>query len=182
MRFVLVFTVLSLLAIPLANAQLCPQENAKGPSKASVSRTLSGTVVYHDEIRQWFGLKLDAPVCGEREIQLLQGGGAFEVDGSNAHSIETFRGCRVIVDGPLGIPGTGYYSADLYQDVEKINPEKGCVLEPPLPDFSKATPDKSVRSYQVSMRLDYSARGGHIDVTVKAGDHLLKPWQAYASY
>lgn len=163
-------------------AQECPKENTNGPSFDSASRSLTGQVVYHDEIRQWFELVLDSPVCGQNSIQLLQGGGAFEVDEGNARAIEVFRGCHVSVEGPMGIPGTGYYSADIYQNVDKIEPDRGCSKKDPLPDYSLAKPDRGVRSYHVSMKLDYSARGGHVFVTAVSGKRKLSPWQAYASY
>jgi hypothetical protein len=88
----------------------------------------------------------------------------------------------VTVHGPLGIPGTGYYSAELYQNADKIEPAQDCVLKPHLPDYSKAKPAPSVRTYRVSMRIDYQARGGHIVVTAQSGGKTLTPWQAYASY
>jgi len=165
-----------------SQAQECPKDNPNGPPVDSVSQRLTGKVVYHDEIRQWFELVLDTPTCGQSSVQLLQGGGAFEVDEGNAHAVEVFRGCRVTVDGPLGIPGTGYYSADMYQNADKIYPDNDCEKQPPLPDYSKATPDNSVRTYRVQMKLDYSARGGHIFVSAHSGNRKLAPWQAYASY
>jgi len=178
---VALFAVLCLIAIHPSFAQSCPEENPNGPSKESASRTLTGKVVYHDGLRQWFGLQLDTPVCGvDKEIQLLQGGGAFEVDESNAQALEVFRGCRATVQGPLGIPGTGYYSAALYQNVDKIVPEKDCVLKPHFPDYSKVKPDPSIHNYRVSTRIDYL--GDHIAITARSGDRLLTPWQAYASY
>ena len=182
MRASLFAVALCFIAVRPSSAQSCPKGNPDGPNIESESRTLTGKVVYHDEIRQWFGLQLDAPVCGEKEIQLLQGDGAFEVDEGNAYDIEVFRGCRVTVHGPLGIPGTGYYSAELYQNVDKIEPAKDCVLKPHLPDYSKAKPTPAVRSYRVSMQIDYQARGGHIVVTAQSGGRTLTPWQAYASY
>jgi hypothetical protein len=181
MRTALFVAVSCLIAIHPAAAQSCPKENPHGPSIDSAPQTLSGKLVYHDGLRQWFGLQLDAPVCGEdKEIQLLQGGGAFEVDEGNAHAIEVFRGCRVTVHGPLGIPGTGYYSAALYQNADKIEPAKDCVLKPHLPDYSKAKPNPSIRSYRVAIRIDYL--GDHITITARNGDRILTPWQAYASY
>jgi hypothetical protein len=84
------------------------------------------------------------------------------------------------VHGPLGIPGTGYYSAALYQNADKIEPAKDCVLKPHLPDYSKAKPVSSIRSYRVAIRIDYL--GDHITITARSGDRILTPWQAYASY
>lgn len=153
-----------------------------GRQTESVSRTLAGKVAYHDEIRKWFELVLDTPTCGQSAVQLLQGCGAFEVDEGNGRAIEEFRGCHVTVDGPLGIPGTGYYCADIYQNADKIDPDQGCLKQPPLPDYSKTKADSSIRKYRVRMRMDYSARGGKIEVMVRSGDKSLTPWQAYASY
>jgi hypothetical protein len=99
----------------------------------------------------------------------------------SVHSIEVFRGCRVTVRGPLGIPGTGYYSAELYQDVEGIEPAPGCARQPAFPDYSKLKPPSAIRSYRVSIRLDYRSHGP-IHVTIRDNGHTLSPWQVYASY
>jgi len=165
-----------------AHAQDCPKDNPNGPPFGSAPRTLTGKVIFHNEIRQWFGLQLSAPVCGVKEIQLLQGGGAYEVDEGNAQTIERYRGCNVTVEGPLGIPGTGYYSAEIYQNADKITPAATCVRQPPFPDYSNSKPAPSIRSYRVSMRIDYAARGGHIAITAESNGHALAPWQAYARY
>jgi hypothetical protein len=182
MRFRFIAALVCLLVSIAAKAQECPKDNPNGPPFDSVSRRLTGKVVYHDEIRQWFELVLDSPTCRQSSVQLLQGGGAFEVDEGNAHAIEVFRGCHVTVEGPLGIPGTGYYSADIYQNADKIDPAKDCLKQLPLPDYSKSKPDRSVRSYRVRTKLDYTARGGHIFIIAQSGKRLLSPWQTYASY
>ncbi len=86
------------------------------------------------------------------------------------------------VQGQLGIPGTGYYSADIYQNVDKIAPAGGCAMQSALPDYSNSKPAPSVRSYRISMRIHYRARGGHIIVATQSGTAQLTPWQAYARY
>jgi hypothetical protein len=182
LRLLLVVIVIVGLSCASAGAQECPREGATGPSVASVPRSLTGLVVYHDELRQWLELKLDTPVCGVHSVQLLRSMGAFEVDEGNARKLEMWRGCHITTRGPLGVPGTGYYSADQYQDVTAIRPSADCVKKTPLPDYSHAKPATDVRSYQVTMHLDYAARGGHIDVQVRSGRRALQPWQAYASY
>ena len=101
-----------------AFAQQCPKENPAGPAVESETVTLSGRIVYHDEIRKWIELHLEKPSCVVDSVQLLAGGGgAFEVDEGNFRSLEVFRGCTASVTGQLGLPGTGYYSADLYLSV-----------------------------------------------------------------
>jgi len=41
----------------------------------------------------------------------------------------------------------------------------------------------TVDSYRVAMRLQYRARGGHINIEVRAANNdLLRPWQAYAHH
>ena len=128
-------------------------------------------------------MHLPSAVCGTDSIQLLDGGGgAFEVDSGNSRSFEVLRGCKVTVDGRLGIPGTGYYSAGLYLNVTKITPSEACVRQAPFPDYSRLKPAGWVRSYRVTMRLNYSPGGGPIAFGVKSKGIRLDPWQAYASY
>jgi hypothetical protein len=163
-----------------ARGQNCPQENSKGPSLPSESRTLVGRLIYHDGIRKWFELKLDEPECGQKSIQLLQGGGAFSP--WNPASLEILRGCRIRTKGNLAFPSTGYYTLDLYQNVENAEPVRECIKQPPLPDFSKAKPDQSIRSYRVEMTIDYTQADRPIFFRVTSKGKELQPWQAYASY
>lgn len=176
MRATFFAVALFVASIHALSAQSCPKENSNGPNIDSAPQTLSGKLVYHDDLRQWFGLQLDAAVCGEKEIQLIQSDEASEVK-----PIEVFRGCGVTVHGTLGIPGTGYYSAEIYQNVDKIDSAPDCVRQPAFPDYSKTKPDPSIRSYHVSIRLDYEPTG-HINVTARTGKRILTPWQVYANY
>jgi hypothetical protein len=163
-----------------ARGQKCPKENPNGPSQRSETRTLEGQLIYHDGIRKWFELKLEEPECGQESVELVQADGAF-APGYPA-SLEILRGCRVRTKGVLDLPGTGYYSLDLYQAVEKIEPVGECTKQPPFPDFSKAKPNKSIRSYRVEMAIDYEQGDHPIFFRVTSGSKDLKPWQAYASY
>jgi hypothetical protein len=166
-------------ALP-ARGQQCPKENPNGPSQPSEARTLEGQLIYHDGIRKWFELKLERPECGQESVQLLQGLHAWAPD--NPASLETLRGCRVRAKGALDLSPTGYYTLDLYQAVEEIEPVGECTKQPPFPDFSKARPDKSIRSYRVEMTIDYEQADHPIFFRVTSGGKELKPWQAYASY
>ena len=176
MRAALFVVALYLIAICPSPAQSCPKENPDGQLIESAPQTLTGKVVYHNGLRQWFALQLDEPTCGENVIQLIQGD-----DGAPKEpSIEVFRGCTVTVYGTLGIPGTGYYSAELYQNVDRIDPSPTCVRRHAFPDYSKVKPNPAIRNYRVSIRIDYL--GDHIAITARSGNRILKPWQAYASY
>ena len=163
-----------------AHSQQCPKENPNGPSKPSEARTLEGQVIYHDGIRKWFELKLDQPECGQESVELVQADGAL-APGYPA-SLEILRSCRVRTKGVLGLPNTGYYSLDLYQAVQEIEPIGECTRQQPFPDFSKAKPDKSIRSYRVELTIDYEQADNPIFFRVTSGGKELKPWQAYASY
>lgn len=155
--------------------QQCPLDNDKGPSIPSESRTLEGQLIYHDGIRQWYELKLDQSQCGQSSIELVR----TDPDWT---PLEVLRGCRVHAQGPIGISGTGYYSLDMYQDVMKIQASGDCVRQLPFPDYSKARPDKKIRSYRVNMDIDY-IKGDHpIRVRITHAGKELRPWQAYASY
>jgi hypothetical protein len=158
-----------------ARGQQCPTED--GPSEA---KTLEGKLIYHDGLRKWFELKLARPECGQESVELLQGGGAL-APGSPAE-LEPFRGCRVRTKGVLCGPASGYYTLDLNQGVEEIEAVGECKKQPPFPDFSKAKPDKSIRSYRVGMTIDYKQADHPIFFHVISGGKELQPWQAYASY
>lgn len=163
-----------------ARGQQCPKENPSGPSHPSEARALEGQLIYHDGIRQWFELRLDQPECGQRSVELVQGDGAWAP--GNPASLETLRGCRVRTKGNLDLPSTGYYTLDLYQAVEEIEPVGDCTKQPRFPDYSKAKPEKSIRSYRVEMTIDYVQSDHPIFFRVTSAGKELKPWQAYASY
>lgn len=137
-------------------------------------RTLGGTLVFHDSIRKWFELKLDEPQCGQASVELtwMRKGTPLEV----------FRGCRVRSRGAIAFSPTGYYSLDIYQEVEKVEPVGECVQQPPFPDYSKATPDKTIREYRVEMHVDYEGGDHPILFSVSSVGKELRPWQAYADY
>jgi hypothetical protein len=109
---------------------------------------LEGQLVFHDALRKWFELKLDQPQCEQASIQLLEGDGAQP-------PIEVFRGCRVRSRGALDLSPTGYYSLGMYQGVELIEPLGDCQRRSPLPDYSKAKPDKATVAYRVDIHVNY---------------------------
>jgi hypothetical protein len=82
----------------------------------------------------------------------------------------------------MDFAGTGYYSLDTYQSVDEIEPASICNQQSPLPDFSKAKPDKSIGSYRVEMDVDYEPGDHPIVFHVSSSGRALQPWQAYASY
>lgn len=77
---------------------------------------------------------------------------------------------------------TGYYSLDTYQSVDGIEPAGTCKQQSPLPDFSKAKPDKEIVSYRVEMDVDYEPGDHPVVFHVSSSGKELRPWQAYASY
>ncbi len=155
--------------------QQCPRTSSRGPGTASEVRTLEGRLVFHDGIRKWFELKLEQPQCGQSSIQLIR----INADWA---PVEVLRGCRVRSSGTIDFSPTGYYSLDTYQAVDKIDPVGECIKQPPFPDYSRATPDKSIREYRVEMHVDYEPGDHPIAFRVSNAGKELKPWQAYASY
>lgn len=153
-----------------AFGQDCP--TGTSPSKA---RTLEGQLIFHNGIRGWFELKLDRAVCGQKSVQVLQ----FK-KGSKA--LASFRGCRIRSSGTIDFSPTGYYSADIFQDVQSVKPVGKCVLQPPFPDYSNAKPNKRVRAYTVDMHLDYRPGDHPVEFHVRSAHGELQPWQAYAHY
>ena len=154
----------------------CPQQFSDGSYIDGFSRTLTGSLVFHDDLRQWLSLKLDAPVCGLQELELVH------TDEMHPLKLEVFRGCRVAVTGILGLPATTYYSAELYQDVDQIEPDPGCARKPAFRDYSKLKPARAIRSYRVSMWFNYGPFDDPVHAKVTSGDRSFSPWQAYAHY
>lgn len=158
-----------------AQAQVCPKSTSDGPSISSESQTLQGRLIYHDDLRKWFELKMDAPRCGQKSIELVT------VDGKWA-ALQVLRGCSVKSLGPIDVPYTGYYSLELYQDVTEIEPVGACEKKKPFPDLSNLRPAQGVRHYRVEILLDYEP-GDHPPVfRITSGGKELRPWEAYASY
>jgi hypothetical protein len=159
-----------------ALGQQCPQASETGPHSKSEVRTLEGTLVFHDAIRKWFELKLDVPQCGQTSIELVR------VSLDDWRPLEILRGCHVRSSGNIGFSTTGYYSLDMNQDVEEIESIGTCDTQLPLPDYSDATPDETVRKYRVDMHVNYEPGDHPIIFQVSSAGKDLQPWQAYASY
>ena len=175
MRSSLLACVLVVSAAVSASGQACPKWSKTEPSVPSEVRTLEGQLVFHDDIRGWFELKLDEPQCGQASIQLVQ----VERAGT---PMEVFRGCRVRSRGAIDFSPTGYFSLDMYQDVKMIESVGHCERQSPFPDYTKAKPDKAIRAYRVEMHLSYEPGDHPIVFRVTSVGKELRPWQAYASY
>lgn len=165
----------AICATTRAYAQECPLQPSNGPSTASKVRSLEGQLVFHNDIRGWFELKLNRSECGHASIQLLP-------TDAKSKSLQVFRGCRIRSSGALAFSPTGYYSADIFQDVEKVEPLGKCVMQRAFPDYSSAKPDKLIRAYTVDMHIDYRPGDHPLEFRVHSGGRELRPWQAYASY
>lgn len=158
-----------------ACAQSCPQQSSTGPSVPSATQTLTGKLVYHDGLRQWYELKLDKARCEAQSIELVRGEKSWT-------PLEVLRGCQVSSRGTIRIPLTGYYSLALYQDVTDVEATGTCIQQKQLPDYSGFKPDKAIRRYRVMMLIDYEPGDHPIDFQVTSAGRRLRPWQAYASY
>jgi hypothetical protein len=155
------------------------EPESSGPSIESAAHTLSGQLVYHDQYRQWFGLKLDAPVCGVREVQLVDLDRAGEAP--EAQHLEVFRGCRVQTTGVLDVPGTTYFSAEVFQVVDKVETVASCIRRSRFPNDQAMHPARDVQRYRVLMRLNYRTNSP-VHVSAHDGDRALRPPQVYAPY
>lgn len=173
-----IFGMLFLLAICViakVPAQQCPLSDAAGNDTPSEAEVLEGELILHNGIRRWFELGLSKPECGQASIQVVP-------TGEDWLPIQSLRGCRVKSTGALDFSPTGYYSLDIYQAVSQIEPVGDCSRKPPLPDYSKLTPDRAVREYRVEMLVDYEPGDHPIVFRVTRAGKELQPWQAYASY
>ncbi len=126
---------------------------------------MQGRLIFHDEIREWFELKMDQPQCGERSIELFE---------QNSNPLAILRGCRVKSQGTLIIVASG----NIRKIVEQIEAVDRCVHKAPFPDFSNIKPDRAIREYRVEMQVNSS---NPIRFRVSEAGKALLPWQAYAS-
>lgn len=176
MRFAfLPLTMMTFFLPHIVLAQECPSASAEGDWTESVPRAITGTLVYHDDLRGWFELALDRRQCDEDSIQLIP----TEAIGD---ALQRLRGCRVVSTGAIAFSPTGYYSLRLYQPVERIATAETCIEQPPFPDYSKARPDRSIASYRVDMHVNTSPGDHPIEFRVTHRGRELQPWQAYANY
>jgi len=176
-RSVLV-VLLALGAAGVAFAQSCPTENSQGPHDAPDSSVLHGTLIHHDELRTWLGLKLDQPACGETEIQLI-------FDTPEAWRIaDALRTCAVTAAGKLYLSPTAYYSARLAVANPALKADASCHPFPVEPDPARHPISAGLRSYSVSLTIDTRGKG-HTAVRVWQGSAQrtsLQPWEAYANF
>jgi len=175
MRGSFVVCAITISSAVSAFPQACPESTKAGSALPSEIRSLEGQLIYHDGIRQWFELRLDAPQCGQASIQLVP------AEDRSQTPMEVFRGCRVRSRGAINSSDTAYLSLDMYQNVQAIEPIGACHRQAPFPDSSKVHPEKTIRAYRVDMRFNY-ARDHPIVFHVTSAGRELRPWQAYASY
>jgi len=159
-----------------AHGQECPKFSEHGPGTPSQTLKLEGRLVYHDGMRKWFELKLNQARCGQNSVQLVQ------QQGDGQKQLEILRGCQVTSQGAIDFSPTGYYSLNLYQSIQHIEPLGTCTSKPPLPDYSGAQPDKTVHKYHVDMYVDAAPGDRPIRFRVTSENQELYPWQAYANY
>ena len=158
-----------------AFAQDCPQTSPSGQDLPARSQALSGKLVFHDGLRQWFELKLDRAQCGQQSFQLVRGQRSWA-------PLQVFRGCQVVSRGSIDWSATGYYSLDMYQDVESVQPVGSCMQQAAFPDYSKLKPAEQVRQYRVEMNVNYEPGDHPIRFRVTSKGKEVSPWQAYATY
>ena len=159
-----------------ARAQSCPDPGTW--QQASSASTLHGRIAYHDELREWLGLKLDKSACGQDEIQLT-----FSED-KDWRQAEALRECEVTVIGTLFYSPTGYYSADMALADPVVAPNVTCAAHPVKSDPSLAPRKAGISTFMAEISVDYRSKG-HVRVQVWEDSQRkseLIPWQAYLHY
>lgn len=177
MRSLIVLIVVLFAAITI-DAQSCPKENTHGLGEAPEPSVLHGTLLYHDELRQWLGLGLDHAACGQTEVQLI-----FN-DSNKWRHAESLRECAVTVSGKLYIGPTGYYSAEMAISDPELKPDPSCRPLPLKPDPAAVPISTDLKEFHASIAVDYRGKG-HVEVKVRKEQDkglLLEPWQAFVHY
>ena len=166
--------VIILLLPVFAFGQSCPRADS---TEAAQSSVLHGSILYHNELRQWIGLKLASPVCGKPELQLVY------ADPDAYRRAKSLRGCTVTATGKIYEGLTGYYSASLAIENPEITPDASCHPKPVEADPSKAEVPAALKGWRATIMINYRSKG-HIEVKVHQIDDSssLQPWQAYVHY
>lgn len=174
----LLLAAVSLLLCLTALGQSCPAPGQHGGSgAASGPSTLHGNLVFHDELRQWLGLKLDRPTCGQTDIQLIF------VDAKAWRSAASFRGCAITLTGTLFYAPTGYFSAEMAVSLPALKPDSSCHPFPVEPDPTTTPIPLDLKRFGASITVDYRGNG-HVSVRVweSANKQALQPWEAFVHY
>lgn len=177
MRALVVLSIV-FFAASATYSQSCPKSDARAPGEAQGASALHGTLTYHDELRQWLGIKLDSPACGETEIQLVFSNAAAW---RRARSLQQ---CKMTVRGKLYESPTGYYSAHLAISNPELKPDPSCRPFPIKPDPTTAPIPTDLEIFHASITVDYRDKG-HVDVNIWKDEskHVpLAPWQAFIHY
>ena len=175
--------LLAALAAQAFGAQECPHPGGSIPPPGPLPlSTLHGKLLLHNGLRRWWGLQVSPPVCGSSEIQVIVNSGDDAEDRAQSRDLDTLRGCNVEITGPLQVPGTGYFSADLYVTRHEITPAPGCVRQPGFVDYTGSFPPANLRRYAVKLTFDYLPGDHPPGFVITAGKRHLVPWQPYAGY
>jgi hypothetical protein len=160
-----------------ACAQNCPVRSESGLAEASEASTLHGRLILHYGLREWLGLKLDQPACGQADIQLV-----FS-DAKMQRSMESFRGCDVSATGKLFGATTAYYSTDVAISDPAVKPDSSCQPFPIEPDPTAAPIPANLKHFRASISVDYRGNG-RVDVRVwqSTNKKMLQPWRAFVYY
>lgn len=157
-------------------AQSCPDPDTRKPSLAASS--LHGTLIYHDELRQWLGLRVDKSICGEGEIELTF------LEPKDWRQAEALRDCEVTVIGELFYSPTGYYSATMAVTDPVVAPGVTCKPHPVKTDPALSPRKPNIKAFVAEVLVDYRDKG-RVAVRVWEGRQKksdLTPWEAYIHY
>ena len=145
MRVLMILATALLVGATTVHGQTCPVQDRGEAAKPSI---LQGSLLFHEEIREWIGLKLDQPACGQTEVQLV-----FSKQEAWREA-KSLRGRRVTATGQLYESPTGYYSAEIAISNAALKPDSKChpsaVEEPSTVPISA-----DVKAYGASITVDY---------------------------
>jgi hypothetical protein len=140
-------------------AQPCPHHDAE-------KVTLTGVLVWHRGLRDWFGIALDRPMCMEPQKDDRLGEPITGVDHmqlvitSPGDRLERYRplvGKRVIADGTLMPRHTGYHETPLLLVVQTLRSADGSAV--PLAALPRpADPPADLLVYHASATADTQAQ------------------------
>jgi len=177
---VITVSLITLLVCSAAMAQKCPATKGPRAGEPPGTSTLRGTVTMYTLPQKWLGVKLDAPVCDEQNLQLI-----FN-DGDQFRQVKALIGCKVTVTGELYKGVSGEYWTKLAVDDAEVKSDASCKPAPVEPDPMKVPIPETLKSYTVSMSAN-TVYDSDFQVRIWTEDEKgrivhLEPWLKYLNY
>lgn len=186
LRAIVVLAALLCPASYLTYAQSCPvkrtpkrvdsaYDNGIEPSS---KQPIVGTVIFHQDLWDWFSFRAEKPLCGQTEFEFMSFSASPR---SFRKELEALRNChKTTVTGTLFFPSDGEKAGALRLQPETIVADPSCRRLPELLHSDQLQPRADVTRYRVIATVTLAGKES-VRFSVRSGSRQLAPWQAYVT-